>query len=100
MEELDKDIIDKILEIQTLLKIEKNVDMTFSEIKSFLDMAVNFDEIQTWIMLSRFDGKKLTKNDIYRKFFNDTSDDRILQLFDISLNVDEANIKSLQKKYN
>lgn len=80
----DTDIVFRLLKIKAKLANERNINMNNDELFDFLNYAMNFDEMNIWLIRKQFEGEELTLNDELKKFFELKTDDEILVLYDIS----------------
>ena len=71
--------------------------MSNDELILFLQSAMNYDDIQIWLMKMQFQGVQITLNDELKKFFELKTDDDILRLYDIEQNCNQNNIDSIRK---
>ena len=71
--------------------------MSNDELILFLKSAMNYDDMQIWLMKKEFQGIKLTLNDKLKNFFELKTEDDILRLYDIEQNYDQNNIDSIKK---
>ena len=94
---MDLDVIGRLLEIQKLLKQERQVFLSIDEIIKFLNYAMNFDEFQIWLIRNKTEGVKLSDNDVLQKFFSQITEEKILQFYDVEQNFDENNLNSIRK---
>ena len=93
----DTDIVLRIWNIKSKLVNEKNVNMSNEELFSFLDNAMNYGEMQIWLIRKGLEGIKLTLNDKFRKFFELKNDEDILRIYEIEQNYNENNINKVGK---
>ena len=93
----DTDIIFRLLKIKAKLAHERNADISNEELFDFLNNAMNYDEMNIWLIRKQFEGEKITLNDELKKFFELKTDDEILVLYDISQNVNEESIDNARK---
>ena len=93
----DTDIVFRLLKIKTKLANERNIDMNNDELFDFLNYAMNFDEMQIWLIRKQLKGEELTLNDELKKFFELKTDDEILVLYDIGQNINEESIDNARK---
>ena len=106
-EEIDKmrleykftdDIINRISKLRALIYEYKQILLSYDEMISFLEYAMNYDEMQLWLMTERLKGVTPTLSEKIRKFFELETDEDILILFDIENNYDQENIDDILKR--
>ena len=93
----DTNIVLRLLNIKAKLANERNVNMNNDELFDFLNYAMNFDEMQIWLIRMQLEGEELTLNDELKKFFELKTDDEILVLYDIGQNINEESIENARK---
>jgi len=96
----DTDVVLRLLGIKSKLASEKNANMSDQELFNFLDNAMNYDEMQIWLMQMDIRGIEVSLNDSLKKFFELVTDEDILGLYDIEQNYNENNIESVKKLIN
>lgn len=93
----DDDIVLRITVLKSIIKTERQKSVNYNELLAFLKSAMNYDEMQIWLMKKQMEGAQLTFNDELKKFFELYSNDDILKLYDIEQNYDENNINGIKK---
>ena len=93
----DDNIILRLISLRESIKTKKQKSMSYDELILFLQSAMNYDDMQIWLMEKEFQGIQLTLNDKLRKFFELKTEDDILRLYDIEQNYDQNNIDSISK---
>ena len=93
----DDNIILRLISLRESIKTKKQKSMSYDELILFLQSAMNYDDMQIWLMEKEFQGIQLTLNDKLRKFFELKTEDDILRLYDIEQNYDQINIDSISK---
>ena len=93
----DDEIILRIWELKQAIREKKQKMMSDDEILTFLRNAMNYGDMQIWLMKEQIEGIELTLNDELKKFFELKSNDDILRLYDIEQNYDQNNIDEIGK---
>ena len=93
----DDNIILRLISLRESIKTKRQKSMTTDELILFLQSAMNYDDMQIWLMEMQFQGAQLTLNDKLKKFFELKTEDDILRLYDIEQNYDQNNIDSIKK---
>ena len=76
---------------------KKQVSMEYDELIDFLKNAMNYDEMQIWIMKQQANGIEITLNDMLKKFFEFKKNEDILKLYEVEQNYNEKNINNVKK---
>lgn len=71
--------------------------MSIDELITFLNSAMNYDDMQIWLMKQEIKGVQLSLNEKLKKFFELKTDDDILRQYDIEQNYDQNNITEIEK---
>ena len=93
----DIDVALRLIDIRSKLAKERNIDMSIEELFSFLNNAMNYDEMQIWLVRKNLEGIELSFNDTLKKFFELKTDEDILKLYDVEQNYNQSNIDSVKK---
>lgn len=93
----DDDIVLRLLSLKSAIKTTRQKSMSFDELLAFLENAMNYDDMQVWLMKKDFEGLKLTLSDQLKKFFELKSNDDILRLYGVEQNYDQDNIDNISK---
>lgn len=93
----DTNTVLRLFNIKSKLASEKNVTMSDDELLRFLDNAMNYDEMQIWLIEKDIKGIEVTLDDTLKKFFELKTDEEILTLYDIEQNYNEKNIENVKK---
>ena len=93
----DDNVISRLISLRNTIKTKRNKSMSYDELISFLQSAMNYDDMQIWLMEKEFQGIQLTLNDELKKFFELKTEDDILRLYDVEQNYDQNNIDSISK---
>lgn len=93
----DDNVVLRLISLRESIKTKKQKSMSYDELILFLQSAMNYDDMQIWLMEKEFQGIKLTLNDELKKFFELKTEDDILRLYDIEQNYDQNNIDSISK---
>ena len=93
----DTNVILRLLDIKSILARERNIDMGFEDLLSFLDNAMNYDEMQIWLTRQNLAGIELSLNDKLKKFFELRTNEEILFLYDIGQNYNEKNFENVMQ---
>ena len=76
---------------------KKQVSMEYDELINFLRNAMNYGEMQIWIMKQQVNGIEPTLNDMLKKFFELKTNEDIIKLYDIEQNYNENNLNNVKK---
>lgn len=93
----DDDVVLRLWTLKSTIKTERQTTMNYNELLAFLKSAMNYDEMQIWLMRKQMEGVELTLNDALKKFFELKSNDDILRLYDVEQNYNQNNIKKIRK---
>ena len=93
----DDNVVLRLISLMESIKTKKQKSMSYDELILFLQSAVNYDDMQIWLMKKEFQGIQLTLNDELKKFFELKTEDDILRLYDVEQNYDQNNIDSISK---
>ncbi len=93
----DDDIALRFLTLKSIIRTEKQQSMSYDELLAFLHSAMNYGEMQIWLMKKEIEGVQLTLNDQLKKFFELQSNDDILRLYDVEQSYNQNNIDGLTK---
>lgn len=93
----DDETAQRIINLKSIIKQTKQQSMTIDELIIFLNDAMNYDEMQIWLMRQKIKGVELSLNEKLKKFFDLNSDEEILKIYDIQQNYDENNITGIRK---
>ena len=83
--------------LRTTIKNERQKSLNYSELLEFIKSAMNYGNMQLWLITQQIDGIKLTLNDELKKFFELNSTDDILLLYDIEQNYNQSNLDGIKK---
>ncbi len=95
---LDNDIMNRILELQVILKDDFGSDMSFDEILLFLEDAMNFGAFQIELLKYKLENVSLSYVQKLRLFFDKNDNDDILRLYRITQNFNDVNIESIEER--
>lgn len=96
---LDEEVLSKISKIQELIQTKKQIKLTEEEVISFLLNAMNYGRFQMWLLENKLNGVELSINDKLKKFLSETSEEKILILYDIDQELnDTKNIVEKKEK--
>lgn len=93
----DDNVISRLISLRNTIKTKRHKSMSYDELILFLQFAMNFDDMQIWLIKKQLQGVQLTLNDELKKFFELKTDDDILRSYDIGQNYDQNNIDSIKK---
>ena len=93
----DDNVVLRLISLMESIKTKKQKSMSYDELILFLQSAMNYDDMQIWLMKKEFQGIQLTLNDELKKFFELKTEDDILRLYDVEQNYDQNNIDSISK---
>ena len=68
-----------------------------NELIIFLKSAMNYDEMQIWLVKQQMKGVQLSLNEKLRKFFELKSDADILKQYDVEQSYNRNNITEIRK---
>ncbi len=94
----DEDVISRLISLRETITSTRQKDMNYDELLSFLLNAMNYDDMQIWLMRKEFQSVHLTLTDKLKKFFELKSNDKIIVLYDIQQNYNQNNIDSLKRE--
>lgn len=93
-------IIYRLLELRDLIMDNKKKDISILDLIKFLNSAMNYDEMQIWLLRKQMKGKVLTLEDKLSKFFELKSNREILNLYIAEENYNQNNIDDIRKSLN
>lgn len=93
----DDEIILRLWEIKQAIKDKKQKKLSNDELISFLRCAMNYDDMQIWLMEKQIEGIELPLNDKLKKFFELKSNEDIVRLYDIEQNYNQNNMDGIKK---
>lgn len=96
----DTEIVLRLWTLKSDIRNKRKVSTNYDELFKFLKSAMNYDDMQIWLMTKQMEGVKLTLNDKLKKFFELKSNDDILKLYDVEQNYNENNINDIRKIFN
>ena len=65
----DAETIQRLINLQLFFEQTKHVIMSIEQLIIFLKTAINYDDMQIWIMKQKINGVQLSLNDTLKKFF-------------------------------
>lgn len=92
---MDNDVMNRILELQVIIKEYYGTLVSFEDILLFLENAMNYGSFQIWLLESRLSGVTLSYEETIKRFLDENSIDEILKLYDIEQNYGEDNIEQI-----
>lgn len=92
----DDNVISRLISLRNTIKTKRDKSMSYDELILFLNFAMNYDDMQIWLIKNELQGVQLTLNDELEKFFELNTDDDILRSYDIGQNCDQNNIDSIK----
>jgi len=93
----DKNVALRISELKQDFYTKKQVNMECDELIDFLKNAMNYDEMQIWLLRQQTHGIKPTLDDMLKKFFQLKTNEDIMKLYDIEQNYNQNNIDNIRK---
>lgn len=96
--DLEEKVIFELKQLQNILAVEKNADLSLEEIIKFLQSAMNFNEFQIFLMSLELEGTKISLNDSLDLYFSSTSYLQILNIYDTMQNFNENNINNIKEE--
>lgn len=95
--EMDNDVMNRILELQIIIKEDCDVDMSFEDILLFLEDAMNFGAFQIKLLEYKLEGVILSYPEKIRLFLSENDNEDILRLYRIINNFNGANIEGIEE---
>ncbi|MCI9585055.1 MAG: hypothetical protein HFH45_00220 [Bacilli bacterium] len=92
---MDNDVMNKILELQVIIKEYYGTLVSFEDILLFLENAMNYGFFQIRLLESKLSGVTLSYEETIKRFLDENSIDEILKLYDIEQNYGEDNIEQI-----
>ena len=96
----DDKIVYRLLELRDLIIDNKKKDISILDLIKFLNSAINYDEMQIWLLRKQMKGEVLTLEDKLSKFFELKSNYEILNLYIAEENYNQNNIDDIRKSLN
>ena len=96
---LSDENIKKIIEFRNYLATEKKSYWDYDKLIEKMKWAMNFNEMQIWLLENYYKGVKTTFDEEVAKFFELTEFERIAITFSILENVNKANIEDARNAY-
>jgi len=93
----EDNIVFRLLELKNEIKNKKQKEINLDELISFLESAMNYDEMNIWFIKNQLKGIAYNLNDSLKKFFELKTNDDILRLYDLEQNYNQENIDSIKK---
>ncbi len=93
----DKNVLLRLLGIKSKLARERNIDMGVDDLILFLSNAMNYGEMQIWLIRQNLEGIELSLSDKLKRFFELETDEGLLILYDIEQNYNEQNIENVRQ---
>lgn len=93
----DDKVVLRLWKLRLSINEQKHTIMDYKGLIKFLKNAMNYDEMQIWIMKQQMIGKELTLSDMLEKFFELKSDEDIIRLYDMEQNYDQNNINNIRE---
>ncbi len=93
----DAETIQRLINLQLFFEQTKHVIMSIEQLIIFLKTAINYDDMQIWIMKQKINGVQLSLNDTLKKFFELKTDEEILRQYDVEQNYNTNNIARVRK---
>lgn len=93
----DAETIQRLINLQLFFEQTKHVIMSIEQLIIFLKAAINYDDMQIWIMKQKRNGVQLSLNDTLKKFFELKTDEEILRQYDVEQNYNTNNIARVRK---
>lgn len=87
----------RLINLKLCFEQKKHKFMSIDELITFLNSAMNYDDMQIWLMKQEIKGVQLSLNEKLKKFFELKTDDDILRQYDIEQNYDQNNITEIEK---
>ncbi len=95
--ELQDDIVVRLLALKSFIETKRQKFSNFNEFIVFLKSAMNYDDMQIWLLREQMAGVNLTLNDELKKFFELNSNDDILRIYDVEENYGQNNIDGIRR---
>ena len=93
----DINVILRLISLRKSFKKYKQRSMSYYELILFLKSVMNYGDMQIWLMEKQLLRIQVTLEEQLKKFFELTTEDDILGLYDIEQNYDQKNIDSISK---
>ena len=94
---LTEEIAKKIIRLRTTINSNREIQLSYDELVFFLKNAMNYNDMQIWLLRKEFEGDSVSLNDSLTKFFELNDDKSILRLYDIEQNCNEKNIDDVRR---
>lgn len=77
----DKDIIDRIIELHSIVKEQKQIDISLENFIELLQQAMYYNKMRMWLLENHT--SKVSFNDKFKKFFELESNEDILEILNV-----------------
>lgn len=94
----EKMIMDRILDLQIMLREDCESDISLEEILLFLESAMNFGAFQIELLEYKLEGRELSYTEEIRLFLSKNSNEDILRLYKIMYNFNDVNIEGIEER--
>lgn len=95
---MDNDVMNRIFELQNIIKEDFGTLISFEDILMFLEDAMNFGGFQVKLLEYKLDGVKLSYSEKIRLFLSENDNEDILRLYGIINNFNDVNIESIEER--
>lgn len=93
----DDNTIQRLINLKSCFEQTRHKFMSIDELITFLNSAMNYDDMQIWLMKQQMEGVQLSLNEKLKKFFELKTDDDILIQYDVEQNYNQNNIIGIRK---
>lgn len=92
----DEDVLFNLLSLKSAIENERQKYLNYDELIAFLRSAMNYGDMQIWLIRKQMEGTQLSLEDQLKRFFETTSIEDILTLYDLEQNKDQNNINNVR----
>lgn len=94
----DNNIALRLCNLKTIIYQEKQKDMNIEELITFLESAMNYDDMQIWLIEKEMAREQISLQEKLNKFFEIKSTEDILRIYDVEQNYDQSNLNGISKQ--
>ena len=87
----------RLVEIQEMIKQERNHELSIEELLSFINNAMNYGKFQALLLEKELEGEELSFEDKLNMFLSETSNEDILTLYSTEQNYNANNLRAIDK---
>ncbi|MBR5662385.1 MAG: hypothetical protein IKX00_01890 [Bacilli bacterium] len=95
----DQKVIKRLNILKPKFEEQLKKEITNDEFINMLDWCMNFDKMQIWLLRNSFNHIETTEEENLAKFFELTTDERILVIYSCVTNSNEKNLEDVRASF-